>query len=418
VLASPGMERPADLYAILACPVCRAGVARHEDCVRCEDCGRSYPVVSGVPVMLPNAGDGQVPSAAPNEPHLRRDYFPWVHRVVLQSLLDDQIVLELGSGNLELDDPCIVRMDAHLTPHVDVVGDIHQLPFRSSAFDFVFSLAVLEHLRQPFQAVEEIRRVTRDGGYVYHECNFVYPYHAIPHHYFNASVQGLDQLFAGFRRLRTGVAPYQMPSFALSMILFTYLQHSTVGLELENLPFVELLQRVFDCDLVFYDRYFTEPAALNLAAGVFVFALRQDTPSSTVIPAPIWQAWEADPALRSRIPDPLNLGTADNLLRWAVAEGASVPAVVEGLRALTPFNKRGPDRPFDRSSLRAMPVVEPRFGVLYDYPDNAPRPKPQPMPVPPPKPEPPGWRGRVPRVLRRWADRVEEGGMPWTTRRG
>lgn len=54
-------------------------------------------------------------------------------------------------------------------PHTElIVGDIRSLPFRKSAFDFVYSLEVLEHLdRKPEaipRAVDEAMRVTRQGG--------------------------------------------------------------------------------------------------------------------------------------------------------------------------------------------------------------------------------------------------------------
>ncbi len=50
-----------------------------------------------------------------------------------------------------------------------VVGDIRNLPFRDVAFDFVYTLEVLEHLGRKLQAipnaVSEVMRVTRTGGF-------------------------------------------------------------------------------------------------------------------------------------------------------------------------------------------------------------------------------------------------------------
>lgn len=390
------MPTAEDLFALLACPACKSEVLRERDRLACRSCDATYPIVDGVPVLLLGGG---VPPKAIAEPNTYGAYFPWIYRVVLQSLLDHQPVLEIGSGNRALDDPCIVRMDVNLTPHVDVVGDVHHLPFRPGVFDFVFSLAVLEHLRQPFDAAAEIRRVVRDGGYVYHECNFVFAYHAYPHHYMNTSVQGIEQVLGGFRRLRTGVAPYQMPSSALQMVVTTYLQQSSVGLTPEGLPFVEMLQRVLDSDLVHHDRYFTEAAAANVAAGVFFFGLKQETPGATVIPSAVWQAWQSDATLRLRFPEPLDLGRTDNLLRWAAVEGSKHPLISGQLGELEPFNKRGRGAPFARGAIRGLPFVEPRFGTLHDYPADG----------PPPKPQPTGWRRRVPRIMRRWANQIEKG---------
>ena len=145
----------------------------------------------------------------------------------MQSLPSSAVVLDIGAGNLTLDLPNVIRMDVTLTPYVDVVGDAHMMPFLPGTFDFVFSLAVIEHLRQPFVAAQEMYDVLRNGGYVYGECNFVFAYHGYPHHYFNASEQGLEEVFAPFEKFRTGVAPYQMPSDAIRMLFVTYLKSMT-----------------------------------------------------------------------------------------------------------------------------------------------------------------------------------------------
>lgn len=41
-----------ELLKILACPACRVGVEACDDGLRCECCGRVYPIVDGIPVMI------------------------------------------------------------------------------------------------------------------------------------------------------------------------------------------------------------------------------------------------------------------------------------------------------------------------------------------------------------------------------
>jgi uncharacterized protein YbaR (Trm112 family) len=137
-----------NLYDLLACPSCKVEVIRHGDRLICSACRRVYPIVDGVPVLLP---DGSIPATDHQDSlDIRQGYDPWIHRVVIQSLLESAIILDVGAGNMTLDLPNIIRMDVTLTPYVDVVGDIHALPFLPGSFDFIFSLAVFEHLRQPF----------------------------------------------------------------------------------------------------------------------------------------------------------------------------------------------------------------------------------------------------------------------------
>lgn len=47
-----------------------------------------------------------------------------------------------------------------------VEGSATQLPFRDGTFDAVWSIWVLEHVSNPEQALTEIRRVVKDGGYI------------------------------------------------------------------------------------------------------------------------------------------------------------------------------------------------------------------------------------------------------------
>src|SRR5262249_45007169 len=47
-----------------------------------------------------------------------------------------------------------------------VVASATDLPFRDDSFDVAWSIWVLEHVRNPERALNEIRRVVRHGGYV------------------------------------------------------------------------------------------------------------------------------------------------------------------------------------------------------------------------------------------------------------
>ncbi len=83
-------------------------------------------------------------------------------------------VLEVGCGRGPYQD--IVRgwvgMDiaascaAHITKPF-VAGSGTALPFKDDSFDAVWSIDALEHIPQPEQALQEMRRVVRPGGYMY-----------------------------------------------------------------------------------------------------------------------------------------------------------------------------------------------------------------------------------------------------------
>ncbi|MCX8205171.1 MAG: methyltransferase domain-containing protein [Candidatus Nezhaarchaeota archaeon] len=51
---SRGQEQGEDwLLKILACPLCYSGLAAGKEEYRCERCGRAYPIVDGIPALLP-----------------------------------------------------------------------------------------------------------------------------------------------------------------------------------------------------------------------------------------------------------------------------------------------------------------------------------------------------------------------------
>ncbi|MCG8353709.1 MAG: class I SAM-dependent methyltransferase [Chloroflexales bacterium] len=360
-----------NLFDILACPTCKVAIDRHDQTLTCRRCQRSYPIVNSVPVLFP---DGSVPMVQ-HEADLvvRRGYDPWIQRVVMQSLPANAVVLDLGSGNMAFSLPNVIRMDVTLTPYVDVVGDAHAMPFLPGALDFIFALAVIEHLRQPFLAAQEMYDALRMGGYVYGECNFVFPYHGYPHHYFNASQQGLLEVFALFHCLRASVAPYQMPSFAVRFILESYNSYLGASNDPALRPFLELLNNVLAQPLQQYDAYFSEELALRLAAGVFFFGVKSPNGASEVIPAPVLSRWQQSRVLQQRFPDPLNLGMAENLLRWAKTEGQAEDADLAAYFAqIEPFRKGPEELDETQTAFDELPVIEPRFGHIPDEGTAAP----------------------------------------------
>jgi uncharacterized protein YbaR (Trm112 family)/SAM-dependent methyltransferase len=366
------------LFDLLACPVCHTPVDRQLDSLMCTRCGQAYPIVNGVPVMFPG---GDAP-AIEHEAELVTygEYYPWYHRLIMQSLLDNQVVLNIGSGNVTIDDPCVIRMDVKLTPYVDIVADAHALPFLPESIDFMFSLAVVEHLRNPFQAAESMYRALKDGGYAFHDCNFVFAYHGYPHHYFNASLQGMESAFSDFRVLRRGVAPYQMPSFSIESLVSTYLRHTKAHETEEGRQWCRVLEGVMEQNSMWYDKYFDEADALYVAAGTSVCWVKQETSESTVIPEVIMDKWRSAPELQKRFPDPVDLTHVDNLLVWARSEGASYSEIKAYLDELDRFHKHGPGEPWDRSYVKGTPLEQPKFGA---HPHAEP---PRPVMAPPKRP--------------------------------
>ncbi|MEO8464128.1 MAG: class I SAM-dependent methyltransferase [Gammaproteobacteria bacterium] len=80
----------------------------------------------------------------------------------------------------------------------DYICDGHNLPFAGEQFEIVTSIAVFEHLSDPFVAAAEIHRVLKPGGALVGSAAFLEAYHGFS--YFHMSHLGLTEVFrrAGF----------------------------------------------------------------------------------------------------------------------------------------------------------------------------------------------------------------------------
>lgn len=138
------------------------------------------------------------------------------------------LCLDCGAGRRQVYYPNVVNFEIAAYDTTDVLGVGEALPFRDAAFDLVFSVAVLEHVRDPFLCANEICRVLKPGGQLFCAMPFLQPLHGYPHHYFNATKQGLRRLFEDRLRVdRVSVPETGHPAYALHW----FLENWTLGLD-------------------------------------------------------------------------------------------------------------------------------------------------------------------------------------------
>lgn len=135
----------------------------------------------------------------------------------------DGLVLDAGSGFKSTVYEHVVNLEVVGYPSTDVLGVGEHLPFADASFDAALSMNVLEHVRDPFRCAAEIARVVRPGGKLYVTAPFLQPYHGYPHHYYNMTASGLENLFAGAFRIDELKTPTSaVPIWALNWFLSSY----------------------------------------------------------------------------------------------------------------------------------------------------------------------------------------------------
>jgi len=181
-------------------------------------------------------------------------------------------VLNLGSGAGHFDHylsreikPIHLDLSSSV-PNLHLVGDAHALPFKSESLDIVYSIAVLEHLRKPWIAAEEIVRVLRSGGYVVLEVPFLNIIHD-EQDYFRFTDKGIRSLLGEERydfvleQVGSGGGSF------LSVFLLFYLEQFMPTTYLK--AFWHVFMRYLFCLFKYPDHLIRESKTLRMTANSF-----------------------------------------------------------------------------------------------------------------------------------------------------
>ncbi len=91
-----------------------------------------------------------------------------------------------------------VGCDVRPGPGVDEIQDLHRLTLPEQAIGTVVILDTIEHVREPWRAMEELHRCLRPGGIIVMTSVFYFPIHAYPDDYWRFTADGFATLLQRF----------------------------------------------------------------------------------------------------------------------------------------------------------------------------------------------------------------------------
>ncbi|MBL1208534.1 class I SAM-dependent methyltransferase [Geminocystis sp. GBBB08] len=216
---------------ILICPNCEASLKSLD---YCDNCKLEFSQDEGTPKLFPFSRHRTVQyefnsdystikedilKMYVNDPPMAdtKEKIPFhldlAHAYVINQMPQQQKILEVGCGGGQMRSWVETKGHQYIGVDIskaivfkwlqqfggpDILCDTHFLPFKNQQFNLVYSVAVTEHLANPFLAVQEIYRVLKPGGYYLGNISFLEPMH--DNSYFHLSILGVIELLiqAGF----------------------------------------------------------------------------------------------------------------------------------------------------------------------------------------------------------------------------
>lgn len=288
----------------LMCPVDRHLLKPAEGVLHCEACGKSFPVVNGVPVLINDeasvfrvadytskdayAGASGYAGSVDKTTSLRRAYRNFVHRLAEAPVLGDDIrpidrilaqnprarILVIGSGEREYVGD-VTYTDVAFAPGIRCVCDAHDLPFADASFDAVVADSVLEHVCDPQRCVGEMVRVLKSGGWVWAITPFLQSVHMGAHDFTRFTYLGHRRLFRQFDDVASGMCGG--PGYAAMHLI----RHISAGItEQPKLrAAIRLLALLVTYPIRYIDRFLSRnQIAYNSACAFYFLGTKRELP--------------------------------------------------------------------------------------------------------------------------------------------
>ncbi len=208
----------------VACPLCHGNLESTPQNYCCRACGKVYEkkgeqTFFAKPLSRSEGKDSPDAIVFAIKKFLKK-YASWVFRIIhntvtvyvnvrpkhlIRELGADAFIVNIGSGVDSLGSN-VINLDLMQQSGVDVIANVYHLPFKSDCIDLVVCESLFEHLEQPELAINEIRRVLKNGGRAYILTPFMLGFHSSPHDYYRWTIPGMNIFLKSFKIVDSGVA--------------------------------------------------------------------------------------------------------------------------------------------------------------------------------------------------------------------
>lgn len=243
---------------ITICPKCKSGLISNEHRLFCTQLGCSnhidgFLMVNGKPALvdfensviefdvLKNTSAASLVKRSVSFPSLRRIIRKLLNgsgKKTIENLskISTQIaqkkhprILIVGGGSIGAGteefmkkyEGAILSFDVYFSENVDFIADGHSIPLQDQSVDAVIIQAVLEHVFNPTEVVNECYRVLTQNGIIYAETPFLQHVHEGAYDYTRYTVLGHRILFKKFKKMDSGYVGGLGQSLLWSLEYFT-----------------------------------------------------------------------------------------------------------------------------------------------------------------------------------------------------
>jgi len=293
---------------ILVCPACRGELKMNGDQLYCinTECGRTFPLVDGVPVLINEQTSVFVisdfvgkkntffdPSKESILKKIARSIMPsdslnlmakknyLAFEQALRSVSKKPRVLVIGgavtgsgfSALSKQSDIELIETDVAWGPQIEFICDIHDLPFRDGSFDGVVAQAVFEHVVDPYRGAAEIHRVLKKNGIVYAETPFMQQVHGGRYDFTRFTFLGHRRLFRAFEEISSGAVcgPGMALLWSWQYFWWSFTTKQSARRVIQFITrWTAFFWKYFDTILI------SKPATLDAASGYFFMGRKSD----------------------------------------------------------------------------------------------------------------------------------------------